>query len=93
MLGLGLFIAFLGLVLFIPGVRVRVNDIFWFCLKVGFFIYLYIWYRATFPRYRFDQLMRVGWKVLLPLALGVLIVTGIVGLTPELTTWVKGLFA
>ncbi|HET9696647.1 MAG TPA: complex I subunit 1 family protein [Terriglobales bacterium] len=93
MLGLGLFIAFLGLVLFIPGVRVRVGDIFWFCLKVGFFIYLYIWYRATFPRYRFDQLMKVGWKVLLPLALGVLIVTGVVGLTPELTAWVKGLFA
>jgi len=42
-------------------------------------MYLYIWYRATWPRYRFDQLMRVGWKVMLPISLGVLIVTAIVG--------------
>jgi NADH-quinone oxidoreductase subunit H len=93
MLLFGLLIAFIGLVLFIPPVRVRIQDIFWFVLKVAFFIYLYIWYRATFPRYRFDQLMKVGWKVLLPLALGVIIVTGIVGLTPELATWIRGLFA
>jgi NADH-quinone oxidoreductase subunit H len=42
-------------------------------------MYLYIWYRATFPRYRFDQLMKVGWKVLLPVALGALIATAVVG--------------
>jgi len=48
-------------------------------LKVAIFMYLFIWYRATWPRYRFDQLMRVGWKVLLPISLGVLIVTAIVG--------------
>ncbi len=42
-------------------------------------MYLYIWYRGTFPRYRFDQLMKVGWKVLLPTGLGVLIVTAICG--------------
>ena len=59
-------------------------------IKVAAFMYLYIWYRATFPRYRFDQLMRVGWKVLLPISLGVLIVTGVVGLSPELLTWLKG---
>jgi NADH-quinone oxidoreductase subunit H len=54
------------------------------------FLYLYIWYRATFPRYRFDQLMRVGWKVLLPVGLGVLLLTGLIGLSPELVTWIKG---
>jgi len=59
-------------------------------IKVAAFMYLYIWYRATFPRYRFDQLMRVGWKVLLPISLAVLIVTGVVGLSPELLTWLKG---
>src|SRR5438132_1179407 len=48
-------------------------------VKVAGFMYLYIWYRGTFPRYRFDQLMRVGWKVLLPVGLGVLILTAIVG--------------
>lgn len=90
---LGLIIAGLGFILFLPPVFHRTTDILWFCLKVGFFIYLYVWYRATFPRYRFDQLMKVGWKVLLPIALGVLIVTGVVGLAPEISTWVRGLFA
>jgi NADH-quinone oxidoreductase subunit H len=42
-------------------------------------MYLFIWYRATWPRYRFDQLMSVGWKVMLPISLGVLILTAIVG--------------
>jgi NADH-quinone oxidoreductase subunit H len=69
----------IGLVLLIPPIRDAVQPIFWFMLKVGIFMYLYIWYRATFPRYRFDQLMKVGWKVLLPVSLGVLIVTAVVG--------------
>ena len=77
--GFGAVLALIGLVLFAPPVRDRIQDIFWFCAKVAGFMYLYIWYRATFPRYRFDQLMRVGWKVMLPVALGVLILTAIVG--------------
>ena len=48
-------------------------------LKVAIFMYLFIWYRATWPRYRFYQLMKVGWKVLLPISLGVLMLTAIVG--------------
>jgi NADH-quinone oxidoreductase subunit H len=55
------------------------SNVFWFVFKVAVFMYLYIWYRATWPRYRFDQLMKVGWKVMLPISLGVLIVTAIVG--------------
>jgi NADH-quinone oxidoreductase subunit H len=77
--GFGAVLGLIGLVLFAPPVRDRIQDIFWFCAKVGVFMYLYIWYRATFPRYRFDQLMRVGWKVLLPVAIGVLILTAIMG--------------
>jgi NADH-quinone oxidoreductase subunit H len=71
----------IGLILFIPPVRHRVQDIYWFIAKVAVFMYLYIWYRATFPRYRFDQLMKVGWKVLLPIAIGVLIFTAVLGVT------------
>ncbi|HWR14506.1 MAG TPA: complex I subunit 1 family protein [Terriglobales bacterium] len=86
-------IVMIGLVMFIPAVRIRIADIFWFLLKVAVFIYLYIWYRATWPRYRFDQLMKVGWKVLLPLSLAVIIITALIGLAPELGHWVRGLFA
>ena len=77
-IGLGTFgalLGFVGLVLLLPGVRERVQDIFWFVAKVAFFMYLYIWYRGDLSRYRFDQLMKVGWKVLLPIGLGVLIAT------------------
>jgi NADH-quinone oxidoreductase subunit H len=77
--GFGVVLGLIGLVLFAPPVRVRVQDIYWFVAKVGIFMYLYIWYRATFPRYRFDQLMTVGWKVMLPIAIGVLVLTAIVG--------------
>jgi NADH-quinone oxidoreductase subunit H len=42
----------------------------WLVLKVLLFLFLFVWVRAAFPRYRYDQLMRLGWKVFLPLALG-----------------------
>src|SRR5437763_9803857 len=77
--GFGVVLGLIGLLLFWPPVRDRIQDIFWFSAKVAFFMYLYIWYRGTFPRYRSDQLMKVGWKVLLPGGTGVLIVTGILG--------------
>jgi NADH-quinone oxidoreductase subunit H len=47
-------------------------------LKVIFFLFLYIWIRGTFPRLRYDMLMRLGWKVMLPLAIANIIVTGTV---------------
>ncbi|MBI2368905.1 MAG: NADH-quinone oxidoreductase subunit NuoH [Deltaproteobacteria bacterium] len=50
----------------------------WFMLKVFAFLFLFIWMRATLPRLRYDQLMRFGWKVLLPLALLNILVTGLV---------------
>ncbi|WP_341793138.1 MULTISPECIES: NADH-quinone oxidoreductase subunit NuoH [unclassified Rickettsia] len=47
---------------FVPG-------FIWFALKVGFLLFCFLWIRATLPRYRYDQLMRLGWKVFLPLTL------------------------
>jgi len=42
---------------------------FWFALKTGVFLFCFLWFRATFPRYRYDQIMRLGWKVFIPLTL------------------------
>jgi NADH-quinone oxidoreductase subunit H len=50
----------------------------WFLVKSFLFLYFFIWIRATLPRYRYDQLMRLGWKMLIPVAIGNLVVTGIV---------------
>ena len=94
-IGLAVFAALLGflalllLVIAVAGrsadtsLAARFNEgigyVYWFVLKVAVFMYLFIWYRATWPRYRFDQLMKIGWKVMLPISLGVLMVTAIVG--------------
>jgi NADH-quinone oxidoreductase subunit H len=45
------------------------GSIFWFLGKTVFFMYLFLWWRATFPRYRYDQIMRLGWKVLVPITM------------------------
>jgi NADH-quinone oxidoreductase subunit H len=47
---------------------------FWFALKIAFILFCFLWVRATFPRFRYDQLMRLGWKVFLPLSLFYLVV-------------------
>jgi NADH-quinone oxidoreductase subunit H len=52
--------------------------VFWFAVKVFFFIFLYIWIRGTLPRFRYDQLMAFGWKFLLPLAIANIIVTSFI---------------
>ena len=50
----------------------------WFLSKVFVFLYIFIWIRATLPRYRYDQLMSLGWKVLIPIAIANLVLTGVV---------------
>ncbi len=55
---------------FVPG-------IVWLFMKAGFFIFLYLWFRATFPRYRYDQLMRLGWKVFIPVTIVWLVVLAV----------------
>jgi len=46
-----------------------IPGIIWFFLKISFLLFIFLWVRATFPRYRYDQLMRLGWKVFLPFSL------------------------
>jgi len=61
----------------IPALAI-VPGIVWFALKVYFHIFLFYWIRATLPRYRYDQLMSLGWKVLIPMALANIVITSII---------------
>ncbi len=74
------FMAALTVILFFGGwndPHVPLPPTLWFAVKVGFFIWLFMWFRFTFPRYRYDQLMSIGWKVLLPLSLANILVSGL----------------
>lgn len=53
------------------------DGIQWFLLKTAFFMFLFLWFRATFPRYRYDQIMRLGWKVLIPVTIVWLFAEGV----------------
>ena len=54
----------------------------WLLLKIAFVLFLFLWFRATFPRYRYDQIMRLGWKVFIPITLVWILVVGAMMQTP-----------
>jgi len=60
------------------------NGIHWLLLKVSFLLFCYLWFRATFPRYRYDQIMRLGWKVLIP---ATLVWIAVMGVAMFMTPW------
>lgn len=62
------------------------DGILWLFAKMSFVLLLFLWFRATFPRYRYDQLMRLGWKVFVPICLVWLVVVGVWMMSP-LTIW------
>jgi len=53
------------------------DSVGWFLAKTAFFLFLFLWFRATFPRYRYDQIMRLGWKVFIPITIVWLLVVGL----------------
>ncbi len=59
----------------IPGLA---DGLHWFLLKIAVFLFLFLWFRATFPRFRYDQIMRLGWKVFIPLTIAWLFIEGAV---------------
>lgn len=73
----------IALAFLIPVVNAAVISLFWFFLKVFTFIYVMIWIRGTFPRLRYDQLMNLGWKILIPLGMGCVLVNAIVGIARQ----------
>ncbi len=61
-------------------------SLFWFLLKTAFFMFCFLWFRATFPRYRYDQIMRLGWKVFIPITIVWLLVVAL-AVVVELPWW------
>ncbi len=74
----GVVFLLVGALFLVPAVQGALIPLFWFAAKVGGILFLYIWIRGTLPRFRYDQLMRFAWKVLFPVALANLLVTGLV---------------
>jgi NADH-quinone oxidoreductase subunit H len=70
----------LGALFIIPMVNDAVIGLFWFLFKVSFIVYLMIWFRGTFPRFRYDQLMDIGWKIAIPVGMAAVIVNAVIGM-------------
>jgi len=64
---------------FVPGAL-------WLALKISFLLLFFLWFRATFPRYRYDQIMRLGWKVFIPVTLVWILVIGL-GMLAKVGPW------
>jgi NADH-quinone oxidoreductase subunit H len=73
-------IILVGALFLIPVVARAAAGPFWFFLKVSLFIYALIWFRGTFPRFRYDQLMNIGWKRMIPIGMVAILVNAAVGM-------------
>ena len=80
MVGVGLVFLLVAALFAIPMVNSAASPVFWFFFKLFVVMYLFIWLRGTFPRYRYDQLMNIGWKIMIPTALGSIFVNAVVGM-------------
>jgi NADH-quinone oxidoreductase subunit H len=78
LIGAALLSILVGLPFLIPQFAQNVSSLFWFMAKVFVFVYVMIWFRGTFPRFRYDQLMDIGWKRMIPVGLGCLLVNAVI---------------
>ncbi|MBM3775787.1 MAG: NADH-quinone oxidoreductase subunit H [Acidobacteria bacterium] len=70
-----------GAIFLIPGFNAAAAPVFWFFFKVALILYALIWFRGTFPRFRYDQLMNIGWKVMIPLGMAAVMINALLGMT------------
>ena len=77
---IGACLILLGGLFLIPAVTAAISGLFWFFCKVSLIVYSMIWFRATWPRFRYDQLMNIGWKRLIPLGMASVLVNALLGM-------------
>jgi NADH-quinone oxidoreductase subunit H len=80
LVGVALILLLIAALFAIPMVNAAVIGMFWFLLKVSCIIYLMIWFRGTFPRFRYDQLMNIGWKIAIPVGMAAVFVNAVIGM-------------
>ena len=80
LVGAALLLILIGAIFAVPVVNAAVIGLFWFLFKVSCIIYLMIWFRGTFPRFRYDQLMNIGWKIAIPVGMAAVVINALLGM-------------
>ncbi len=80
LLAVAMLLVLTGTLFAVPSINGAIIGLFWFLLKVSAVLYLLIWFRGTFPRYRYDQLMNIGWKVAIPTGMAAVLVNAVLGM-------------
>jgi NADH-quinone oxidoreductase subunit H len=81
LVGAAILLMLVGLPFLVDPINAAIIGLFWFMFKVAVIVYIMIWFRGTFPRFRYDQLMNIGWKYMIPIGMGALIVNALLGMT------------
>jgi NADH-quinone oxidoreductase subunit H len=81
LIGAAILCMLVGVPFLIGPVNTAIIGLFWFMFKVAVIVYIMIWFRGTFPRFRYDQLMDIGWKYMIPIGIGALVVNALLGMT------------
>jgi NADH-quinone oxidoreductase subunit H len=80
LVGAALLLLLIAALFAVPMINAAVIGLFWFLLKVSSIIYLMIWFRGTFPRFRYDQLMNIGWKIAIPVGMAAVFINAVIGM-------------
>src|SRR3954447_20066027 len=80
LVGAALLLLLIAVLFAVPAINHPAIGLFWFLLKVSTIIYLMIWFRGTFPRFRYDQLMNIGWKIAIPVGMAAVFVNAVIGM-------------
>jgi NADH-quinone oxidoreductase subunit H len=83
LIGVALLLVLIGAIFMWPAFNAAAIGVFWFLFKVSAIIYLMIWFRGTFPRFRYDQLMNIGWKIMIPVGMAAIVINALLGMIPR----------